>query len=284
MKHMRLKIPLPSWLRCFVYDVRASRRDRVAGVIFPGMLIALSCVLAYSDAAQRGIEPADLTLGDCLLIVFAGKGKPEWRPGIVLTPPVEWVLLFMVACYFWSCYPYRDLHTFGYRSYIGAGGRSKWWCSKFGWLLFSVSLFWAAALSICALIGAINSSSLSYSVTPEGAALAGGTLIAIEPSVLPALTVAIMSSFSIAAVQHVLSLLLRPVVGFGVSAVLLVLSYFIYDPVMPANGMMLLRSDVLFERGLSGCMVALCATLALFLSFFVGAWVFRRIDFYQIKG
>lgn len=272
--------PWTVYFRALSYDLYASRRTLLLGGLCFGFLVALSLMLACKDAAQMGIDLADLTLGDRLLCVFAGKAKPEWRPGIVLTPPAGWVLLFMVACYSLSCHPYRDLHTFAFRSYVGIGSRSRWWCSKFIWLSFSVIALWVISIGVCTVFCVGSSAPISFSVTVDGAALSGRILQDIVPSITMSILVALLSSLALMALQFSLSLLLRPVIGFAVSAVLLVSTYFIHHPLIFVNGLMLLRSDLLFEQGLSSAGIAASSCLAICLSFSMGLHGFRKLDFY----
>lgn len=277
-----MKFQFRMFLSQVYYDLHASWGD----VLYSFLMLTCCCLgmlsLEYLYAARIGISLSELTFADNVLLLFAGKQRFEWRPGLAPTLPLNWIVLLLLICFISLRYPYSDLVTTNYRSLVETGSRKKWLAAKFFWS-FAVSTFsLVLILLVCALVSFFFKQQFSAFVTMDGVGLAGISSEFLKCSTSlecgASLLICAFSIMAIVALQLFLSVLIHPFIGFGATCAQLLAAYFFWTPLLPANGTMFIRSDVIFTNGLSGYLELFFSLITIVIVYIIGQFVFSRID------
>ena len=244
------------------YDIRLGLRQAMTPLLYVVLLLVWQLFGIYGDATTLGIAVGDMTYGDTLFALFAGKSVPEWRPGLIPMPPLGWTFLLMLCLWSTLAHADADLHAMGYQSLLRSGGRFRWWLSK---TLATLVLAGVLCLAVCGVAGIISCAwgqEVSLEVTAAGFSVGGvswsdGEVLSGDMMLPWASAVAALVALMI--IQCSLSMLFRPVLAFAASSAHLVAVYYVQTPLLFANGLMLMRSDFVPGAGLPSLSVLGCA-------------------------
>ncbi len=219
--------------------------------------------------------------GDYLLYLFYGMDvyHPEFNEPFQI--PVEWLLINLYTAFLVVSYPFKDLYGFGQQILLRSNQKRLWWYSKCMWNVCSVILCYALGILIlfaCAAIGGNPSVTPSREITeellhiPYGAVSHTNWLTVIL--VLPALT-----SATLALIQMFLSLIIKPVLSYGFTICIMVVSAYYCTPFLIGNYSMFARSRLMLpEEGMDFTVSVIVEAVLSLLCIFGGAFVFHKRD------
>lgn len=200
--------------------------------------------------------------------------------------PVAWLMINIYITYLVSYYPFKDLQGFGQHILLYSKNRSQWWLSKCIWNITTVLSFYLMGYVVI-FIFAFFTGNVSLRTTLEINSLISNvntsgfnkTDVLTISILLPLLTSVAISLF-----QMLISLLSKPVFGFIIVIVILVLSAYWCHPLLIGNYLMLLRNNVVvLEEGLTFFTgISMAVSLILF-SFITGFKVIKNLDVLNSK-
>ncbi len=237
----------------------------------------------YSDLPPYDIEPF-LTCGDYLFFMFRGMKPYTANANEIFIVNAYWVLIHLYLAFIVSFYPFRDLNGYGQLMLLQSKKRSGWWLSKCIWNTFSVVTYYALMYVVIFLFTLCTGGGLTLVPSPNiQYAYSGLTVSAIETTpqevMMTAMLIPLLVSIGLCLLQMLVALILRPLAGIILSAILLGASIFLNIPLLPGNYLMILRSEL--ENPGNG--IGLTGALFFFVLFsalavFGGATVFSRHD------
>lgn len=249
-------------MRCLVRTVVCDIKASVFTLALPcalGLLLAiftsLSMVVRLRGMEGAGAIESAFSVGDAILISIAGALPPDAvsRQGMRAPDiPFDWLLLMMLLAYMAIVYPMRDREGFGSLVMV-ASGRRVWWLSKCVWVCLSA----AGLLGI--FFGAVAICALAFGAEPTlswNADVFAGMVANSIPhqgsshDVLHALTVFVLVVWTVQIVRLLCSLIVSPVIAFGLSMGLAACSYFIRTPMLLENYLMTSRMSSICSDGL----------------------------------
>lgn len=248
-------------------------------------LILLACL--ELGAAVNNADIKEFSYGDCLLYIYGGMAEYIPDPSIPFQIPYLWLLNHIVLLYFTLHYMYSDLTGFGQSMIYRSGSRSAWWFSKCTWNLLIIALFYALAwllilafaLSRGAVLSLENSSAATQLMYFGPKQIPKEKLdLAVEITLLPLLT-----SAAISLMQMMLCLIIKPIMSYIISNVVLISSAYYLSPMLIGNYSMALRSDNAVTNGVSEYMGILYAIMLAALSIGIGLCIFRRCNILDSK-
>ena len=223
-----------------------------------------------ADAAFYGnTEPPGLT--DYVFFYFRGSDPvPEGSnraPGI----PLDWLCVHMYLVFLVGKYSMADLKTSGKNVLARCPKRASWWYERCLWSVLCALSYYALTLGVITV-------SFLFFHGPE--ALAGCQLPMTDTKFLAICYGAPLLVFiTLALLQHVLSLVLRPVYGLLILTAALMVSVFRLSPFLIGNLSMLCRSryydgmgDITAGQTLLLCLALCCAAVV------SGRILFKRKD------
>lgn len=250
------------------------------------LLICFTFYLRYVYSSQQCVSGS---LGDYWLYIFGG--MKEYIPSKLesFKFPVFWIIVFLYMFYVTLYYPYNDLLGYGQNVLVRSRSRFNWWLSKCLWNVFTVVLFFGIGAVTVSLFCATVSGEFSFKisqnmytevfklgnsemffqlVTTEYPSYITGTLIG-----LPLLT-----AIAISQLQMLLSLWLRPIYSFCVTAAVLVASAYHISPFMIGNYAMPIRCDAVISNGVSPVTGVITLSAIIVLCIIVGGIAFKHYD------
>lgn len=274
-------------LRCIMRQIRTDVRLGSHGWVAPaaGVLSVstMQLIMVYGRASMIGLDVSILSLCDNLALIVAGSAPFEYRPGIMFTPPLGWLLLQLLMLYLSLPYPLRDLMGMGQQMVLREG-RSAWWIAKCAWVLVSV-LFYVLLLLITASAWTLaHRQAFSAEIHMASMELAGADFqeaaegAPVVAGGLPFLFGAFLSAIALALFQLAASLIGRARIAFCGSLVILIASAFAQSPVLPGNLAMLARWEGLLGNGVPLLPSVACACSLASFSAIGGFMWFRRMD------
>lgn len=225
---------------------------------------------------------AESSYFDYVLYAFGGM-KPYDPAGSDPFPfPIIWLAIHLLIGYFTLYYPYNDLMTVGQNILIRSGGRRSWWLSKCLWNMLSVvccfALAWGAILLFCLAAGVPITNTIFpellysiFEIDDNVPALTGAFWI-------PLFVLPLLVSLALNLLEMTLSLFLKPLFSFGVYAVVLLSSAYLFTPYMIGNFAMPIRSHMILSNGMTSRMGIMIAGVLIVLCIAVGSIYFKRYD------
>jgi len=253
-------------------------------VILCGQLFTQHKTILLDPARLRlnQIEPV-LSFGDYFLFIFHG---------MKIFNPVDkdfqvnifWVLVNIYLSYIVSFYPFKDLNGYGQLMLLRSHKRSYWWISKCVWNVLSVTFFYIIVCVITSLFALFTGKmdveihknvQLYFSeINVEGLSRQRILLIAF---LLP-----LIASVAISLFQMLISMILRPLVGFTLTILIICSSIFYCTFWLPGNYIMIMRNEsflpgsgIKFSNG-----IIVSAIISIF-SIFVGLYFFNKKDIFS---
>ncbi len=271
------------------HDIRQGVVRRWRYFLIAAVIFALICgqlwqrhhgLMQQEDLARKyGVEAA-LSLGDYWCYLFQGTeifvaGDPHFRVNML------WVLIPLYLAFAVGFYPFQDLTGYGQHLLLRAKSRPMWWLSKCIWLVVSVAAFYVVAACTIVLFGLLSGAQPTWLPHPGVQMYFSQIDVGNGQSsfLAAALLLPPVSSLALSALQMVVSLLTRPLMGMVAIAALLSACVFYASPWLPGNYQMLMRVSFSqtggYIRPVAGFL--LCGVLLL-LSAAAGAAVVRRKD------
>ncbi|MCD7827018.1 MAG: hypothetical protein LUG85_00555 [Clostridiales bacterium] len=223
------------------------------------------------------------TLGNYLLYVH--KGMEEYVFGYLnrFDIPVIWICFHMLAYYIVMYYPYNDIDGFGKSILINSKNRKLWFLSKCCWVVFSIVLYFAVFMAVQTVICLIFGDTVSLDVTQaEMYGRIRFTVMDFEgyPTEIPLqlILLPLLVCISVGLVQLTLSLIIKPLYSYIVSAAVLIVSAYYVSPFLIGNYAMVQRSSMFIENGVSTAQGLICCGVVCAASVIAGLIIFNRYD------
>lgn len=217
--------------------------------------------------------------GDFWLYMFGG--IKEYTYDDAFKFPVIWTVVLLYLFYITLYYPYNDLLGYGQNVLIRSGSRFNWWLSKCLWNAFAVVTFFTLGAASVALFCVFTGGPLSTEISPlmytevfEMAAdivypsYTVGTLIGMP----------LLTAVAISQLQMLLSLWLRPIFSFGVTAAILILSAYYLKTFMVGNYAMPIRSVEVIPNGVSPQNGVIILSAIIIACIVIGGIAFKYYD------
>lgn len=273
------------FIKLLRYDIRTGILDRLRGYIAPAALYAFAFVnyIVRLNAYIRTGNALSLgrSLGDALLFIFGG--MREYDPSIDrrFSFPALWMLLYMLLAYLVLYYPHRDLEENGQNVLIRTGGRGLWWMSKCAWNTLSVILYFLLGWGITVLGCICTGIPLTLHLSPNINILFEMTgYNMLHPDELTAeillLPLAVMAALML--MQMALSLFVRPVYSYMITAAVLLAGTYYLSPLFIGNYAMPLRSIRMIRNGVEPKTGLIMSAVLAAVSVAAGLVRFRRYD------
>lgn len=224
-----------------------------------------------------------LSLGDLLIVLFAGRDVYYPTSGMPFWLPVSWMFIVLMALYLTLDYPSFDLRSVGTNTLVRGKSRTAWWIGKSLWVIASVLLFCLLVLLAAVVVVVINGGELSLGVHTELPQVLGFNLAGLTGSPwdvgLFLLSIPVLLC-SLCLVQMFLSFVIHPLPSFGCMAVILFLSAYFDLELLPGEYLMAARNAI-FEVGGFRTEIGLVFAFALGVwATMCGALIFRYRDLF----
>lgn len=220
-------------------------------------------------------------LADRCAALFAGMRPYSFGIGEPFSLPIEWFVVVLASAYTTLWYPFRSLRGMGTQLIVQCGSKAAWWFAKATWVCLNTVLFWLIGYCVALLFTVAENGSLSLFLSNEFVNVYGfGTYVPAVNSrefLLAFLSIPLVA-VAVSEMQMLFSLLVNPVVSFGMTACLLFMSAYATDGIFIGNFLMAIRSDAI----LPGCFSPIEGMRTSFLlslfAVFAGEYVFSRFD------
>lgn len=222
------------------------------------------------------------TFMDYILYPFAGMKEYIPRPDVPFIFPVIWMIIYLMLSYIILYYTYNDLTGFGQKILLSTGKRRSWWLSKCIWVVLSVITFFLIAWITIFLFCIAAKIPISFTVTKEifdilnitsDTSFYSKDYIILVIFILPVITMIAVNLF-----QTALSLIVKPIFSFAMTAALLLTSAYYLSPFFIGNYAMPIRNKKIVENGVSFVDGLLFALILSIVSIFIGWYIFERKD------
>lgn len=239
-----------------------------------------NCVKAFNNYSGTKTQ---VSFADFIMYIYGGEDKYVPEPSDPFLFPARWMVVLLPVAFITLNYPYKDMQAYGQQILIRTKGRTAWWLSKCGWNIVSVlvyhGLIFLTTALFCAIMqvdftGRLNKELIYavFGVSRENIA-PNNTLWPLTMLFLPILVSLGMNLF-----QMALSLFIKPMFSFFVTAFLMILSAYFTSPYLVGNYAMPLRYDVVMKGGVSAN-IGVIFLLVMVLGAVIGGSIrFHRYD------
>lgn len=272
------------------FDIKNFLRQEWKKLLVVPLGFLLLCFTFYLKYVKNTM-PQNISgsFGDYWLYIFGGMKEYIPSPLESFKFPVFWMVLFLYLFYVTLYYPYNDLLGYGQNVLVRSRGRFNWWLSKCMWNAFTVLSFFLIGVVTVALFCAITSGVFSVKISPnmytEVFSLGeGGILFEPVPPKYPAyitgalIGLPILTAIAISQLQMLVSLWLRPIFSFCVTAAVLVASAYYVSPFMIGNYAIPIRCDAVISNGVSPVTGVITLSVIIIVCIIVGGIAFKHYD------
>ena len=243
------------------------------------MPIVIYLILMFSNELNGMMSDSvtRITVTDIFTYVYEGVKIFERKED--MTFPVMFVSYIMVPFIITSYYPFNDFEERGKVIFTRTRKRSLWWYSKCLWNVVSIVTYQLimliTAIGYCVMGGKVSFEPSEKAAVHLGIVTMDCKLsdIFIYVFIIPTLTIIALSFL-----QMTISVIMSPVYGMMVQVVMLVLSIFVYSPLLPHNFLMLRRSAMVIDNGYKLPVVITVCVIISVISVIVGRNVIEKKD------
>ena len=273
--------------RCLLLDLKKGMLSQwkrylvcflaVFGISFLNMFY-MGWWITYNDPDNTTVL---LSLGDSLAALFAGIDFYYPSSGMPFSLPVEWMFIILLALYVTLDYPLADLNTVGQNTLVTSASRSAWWLAKCFWVVISVLIFCLIVIVASCLATVCTGGVISfeiYSQIPLVLEFNTTSLLAAPWDIMPFLFVIPVMISAICLVQLYFSLLLRPIPGFGLMAIMLFFSAYCSNVLLPGEYLMAARCNLFIIDGYQVTIGFIFGFLLIVWAVLSSLFVFKRRD------
>lgn len=272
------------------YDLKNGFLLNLINLLLIMIFVAVFCIDFYLRKNSAYILDESIPSGtfmDYLFYIFAG--IKEYTPSMTdeFLIPVKWLLLFLFILYSTLYYPYRDLSSLGLNILVRTKGRIAWWVSKCIWNICYVLVTYVLIFFTVIVFCFVMQEPISLDITPM---FVNDLLDAASPYdtfsiqlgyIILLLPMLILIGLNL--LQMTLVLFIKPLYSFGMIAVILLSSAYLFTPYLPGNYAMPIRSNYVVENGVSFSGGLIIFLILVSVSFIVGCLYFRRYDILDVE-
>ena len=235
-------------------DLSAGLRECWKRVLVVALLACALIPFWLMETKARGYSDADIphTLASTLCTNFGGMKVFHPGEGERFRMPAAWLLSSLAIFYCTVTYPYRDLMGFGRNVLISSQSRWTWWLSKCLWVSAVMLACTLAVLVMDVLATLFMDGTLSLGIDQVAAATHSFLTDQNASQDLTPFFLALPCMYvALGLMQLALSLVLRPTLSFGTTALILIISAYYTSPWLPGNYLMAARSSSVINEGVS---------------------------------
>ena len=254
----------------------------IASIIIPAFLCS-----DISRKINMGGDTA--SFADNFVYVFGGMKEYIPSPTEPFVFPAVWMVLFLALPYATLSYPLNDIQTFGQQVIFRSRQRTAWWLSKCAWNILCCVLYNLIVVGIIILFCVVTKNDINLSINKN----LMQAIFDIKDQSLPEtnlhLTIVTMLSPVLIAIavnifQMTLSLFIKPMFSFLVTATILLSSCYLLSPFFIGNYAMVTRSDTIITNGCNFDIGIFVAVTIILLSAVAGIFRFNRYDIINKEG
>lgn len=253
--------------------------------IFCGIVAHFSTM---NDAlGNPAIGSYTMTLGDFILYPFTGMEKFTYEDGNPFQFPAVWLFAMLLITFITLYYPYNDLNEMGKHVLLLSADRKRWWYAKCVWVALSVSVYFFIAYLMEMICAVIAKAELTLHVNNFVAYFYGFNAREMEAEQLLAHSDWSMATFmlsiplcvlSICLLQMLLSLIIKPLFSYLVTAVILFAGAYFQSPFLIGNYAMVARSSLVVTGGVQVIHGVLLSLLVILFVVVLGRLYFKNMD------
>lgn len=274
--------------RIFALDVRRSllgrwKRFSVALLFF--VLVTFACKISFSNAYLQSPELtpfATPTLGDFLLYAFGGCDLYIFDLDRPFAIPFQWLLLILLAIYINFDLTEESSAGVNVQLLLRAGDKKQYWLSKILCITISTSLYFMLGVIVTlgcgSALGGVSSLEIDNLILNVMNLSSMVPREATGPAFIPTLLMVWFAILTITLLQQLISLFIKPIGSFLVTAVFLFLSAYFMKPFFFGNYAMMIRNALLCEGGVDAAEGILILSLVSLASIAGGCVVYDRKD------
>ena len=245
-----------TFFKLVLFDIYNGIVKRWRYVLLFFLVTLMTNVILYIKWQNLGVDIPEalserLTFGDYILYPMAGIREYVPDSGMPIVVPALWLFIVLLTAYVTLHYADDDLHGFGVNTLVLSQKRIYWWLSKCCWLFCSI-LVYVAVMCVSSLLfvwisGGVISTQISQTM-PQILELNPRELVDAPWDITGALCLFPLTVFAVCLIQTLLSLYIRPLLSFVVSAVILLMSAYAQNPWLIGNYAMTVRTDIFVEH------------------------------------
>lgn len=265
-----------------LYNGIVQRYKKILALFFLYVMINLTFAnLTYAFIQNGLIQSAgDLNVGDYIMYYLSGISEYIPSSNEDFPFPFLWMFQILCCCFFCLHYPLEDLHTSGKHRLILCKSRTVWWISKCIWISVNVIVYYAVAYAASIVVGVLFGARTSCNITNYTAYLLKLTGILNDAPYdgrgyflfIPFVVIAICTA------QMTLSLLIKVLYSFVVTAIYLLASAYFKTPYLIGNFAMLARSELIDTQGFEMTAGVIGTVIVIGISLGAGILIFRNQD------
>lgn len=248
------------------------------------LFVVISCLDFY--AQLRAFNCTGFTYGHFLLYIFGGIEEYIPSPSKPFPVPFRWLLWHFLILYFTLHYMHDDLTGFGQSLIYRCKSRTMWWLSKCVWNAVYVFAFYVIGWITALGFSVICKAEISFDITPMPMLLSFGEkqIVCEHYDLIFQLTVLpLLVSVAVSLVQMTMSLIIKPMLSFVISAVIFISSAYKLSPWLLGNYAMAVRSDTAVVNGLSETVGAVFSAFISICGIIIGICIFRKYSILNSK-
>lgn len=254
--------------------------------IWPWLIVSLAlfCLLvavAFIDVGIYEINISQLSFGDYLLFFFAGIKTHVFFAGDGFEFPTAWTAMFLLGAYLSLGFPLHGLYGFGIQEMAFSRSRGLWWYSMSIWVASTVIAYFAIAVAVALAATLAFGGNVSMGISsfmPTVLNFREADLAQPPYDIAPYLIGFVLALIAICMTQLMLSLLVSPVLSFGVTVAIGFLSAFFTSSLLPGNYLMAARGSAFMLNGVDTVFGIVASVLVSLVMCVVGALTLRRKD------
>lgn len=232
---MKSKCTLP---RLVWYDLKVGARQNRYRFLFALLMLVFVSELSILSMRQNMTQ---VNFWNYCYQAFLGIIEYTKDRTSQFTLPILVMLFQLILLFLVGSYPKQGMCGYGKAVFFESGSKRIWWMSKYIWMVCNILFYYAAfflVLIVCTALeqseGAIFSLQASeiFAMTGASAAKFLQNLL-----LLPLLT-----SFTMGAIQLLLSVFVKPVWGYAACIVILIVSAYLTSPYLIGNYFMMARN------------------------------------------
>lgn len=273
-----------SFGKLFLYDVIIGFGQNKWKFLLAGIAALILCFFFQSSGKILFLgEIADSVspmFADYLIFLELGMKVYVPSPENPFDIPVFWAIPQILIALLVSSYPTEDLNHYAVNVLCRVRSRKVWWNAKCAWTILTVIAFYGLYFAVAFLYAFIESGGISWLPNEMLENTVNGLSFdsVSAQSLYLAFCVPVIASIALALCQMLLAFVFRPVFGFLVVMVYLVISVYYFSPFLIGDYSMLMRNGLIHPEGLGSLeMILICAGVSCVI-LLAGNIYFVRVD------
>lgn len=216
-------------------------------LVFVVLLIIILMPYISDCIGTAGVLP---TYWDFKKYLFNGQAPFSSLESIIFQIPVGWLSLHIIFLFFIGDFPENDLHGFGLICLLKTRSRKTWTVNKLLYCMIQTGIFYVAMSLVLMIMTFCIGSNYSFKQCEQINALFNIPSMSACDDLLYLCIIPFASLLVIALLYTTLMWIFKTVISFIIMNTILVLSAYIYSPVLIGNLTMLQRSSLVMSNSI----------------------------------